>query len=241
MGRLSSVAEKLISPSQTAFIKGRYIYDGAVMLHEVIHELKQKKMQGVLLKIDFEKTYDSIRWDFVEKVLQRKGFDDRLIRWIMSTVKGGKVCININGENRGYFRTHRGLRQGDPLSPLLFNMTIDSLAHLLDKAKVHGYIKGVVPHLINGGLTHLHYADDTLLMMGCDNESIRNMKFILYCFEWMSGLKINYHKSEVVVFGVEERQQEIANMLNCKLGEFPLNYLGFPSVTRTWGSHISAR
>ena len=166
MGRLSSVAEKLISPSQTAFIKGRYIYDGAVMLHEVIHELKQKKMQGVLLKIDFEKTYDSIRWDFVEKVLQRKGFDDRLIRWIMSTMKGGKVCININGENGGYFRTHRGLRQGDPLSPLLFNMAADSLAHLLDKAKEHGYIKGVVPHLINGGLTHLQYADDTLLMMG---------------------------------------------------------------------------
>ena len=93
MGRLSSVAEKLISPSQTAFIKGRYIYDGAVMLHEVIHELKQKKMQGVLLKIDFEKTYDSIRWDFVEKVLQRKGFDDRLIRWIMSTVRG--ECASI--------------------------------------------------------------------------------------------------------------------------------------------------
>ena len=95
--------------------------------------------------------------------------------------------------------------------------------------------------MINGGLTHLQYADDTLLMMGCDNELIRNMKFIIYCFEWMSDLKINYHKSEVVVFGVEEkRQQEIANMLNCKLGEFPLNYLGFPISDKNLGvAHFS--
>ena len=95
--------------------------------------------------------------------------------------------------------------------------------------------------MINGGLTHLQYADDTLLMMGCDNELIRNMIFILYCFEWMSDLKINYHKSEVVVFGVEEeRQQEIANMLNCKLGEFPWNYLGFPIRDKNLGvAHFS--
>ena len=94
MGRLDKVADKLISPSQTAFIKGRFIYDGAVMLHEVVHELKQKKLQGVLLKIDFEKAYDSISWKFVERVLQRKGFDNRLTQWIMSTVRGGE-CVSM--------------------------------------------------------------------------------------------------------------------------------------------------
>ena len=116
------------------------------------------------------------------------------------------MCINVNGENGGYFRTHRGLRQGDPLSPLLFNMAVDSLAYILDRAKDQGYLRGVVPHLIEGGLTHLQYADDIMLMMSCDNESITNMKFLLYCFEWMSGLKINYHKSEVAVFGVDEER-----------------------------------
>lgn len=73
----------------------------------------------------------------------------------MSTVKGGKVCININRKNSPYFRTHRGLWQGDPLSPLLFNLAADALAHIFDKAKAQGYIKGVVPHLIIGGVTHL--------------------------------------------------------------------------------------
>lgn len=66
-------------------------------------------------------------------------------------------------------------------------------------------------------------------MMGCDVGSIRTMKLILYCFEWISGLKINHHKSEVVVFGVDiEEEQSIANILNCKVGRLPMKYLGVP-------------
>jgi hypothetical protein len=68
--RLSLLAKKLISPKQTTFIKGRYIVDGAVMLHEIVHELHRKKMQGVILKIDFEKAYDNVRWDFVDEVMK---------------------------------------------------------------------------------------------------------------------------------------------------------------------------
>ena len=60
MDRLSDKAQKLLAPNQTAFVKGRYIVDGVVMLHEIVHKLKCKKMQGVLFKIDFEKAYDSI-------------------------------------------------------------------------------------------------------------------------------------------------------------------------------------
>jgi hypothetical protein len=70
-------------------------------------------------------------------------------------------------------------------------------------------------------------------MMGCDRESITNMKFPLYCFEWMSGLKINYHKSEVVAFGVDDdTQTAIANMLNCKVGNMPLKLM-FPKLYET--------
>jgi hypothetical protein len=76
--------------------------------------------------------------------------------------EGGRVCINKNGENGPYFKTHRGLRQGDPLSPLLFNLAADALAYILDNAKELGLIRGVVPHLIQGGLTHLQYVDDTV-------------------------------------------------------------------------------
>ena len=115
------------------------------------------------------------------------------------------------------------------MSPLLFNLAADALDHMFDKAKQAGLLKVVVPHLIQGGITHLQYADDTIILTGCEDKYIKVMKFLLYCFEWMSGLKINYHKSEVIVFGVEEEeQQRIANMLNCKIGKLPMTYLGIP-------------
>ena len=70
-----------------------------------------------------------------------------------------------------------------PLSPLLFNLAVDALAHILTKAKDQGYVKGVVPHSVSGGITHLQYADDTIIMVGGDLDSISNLKFLLYCFE----------------------------------------------------------
>ena len=90
MTRLNTVADKIISSSQTAFIKGRYIVDGVVMLHEIVHELQPKKQRGVIFKIDFEKAYDSVSWDFVEDVLKKKGFEERLRSWITQTVRGGQ-------------------------------------------------------------------------------------------------------------------------------------------------------
>lgn len=91
------------------------------------------------------------------------------------------------------------------------------------------HIKGLVPHLVYAGLTHLQYVDDTILFMEYDDMSIINMKFTLYCFEWMTGLKINCHKSEVVVLGVNlSEQQRVANMMNCQVGDLPMKYVEIP-------------
>ena len=86
------------------------------MLHEIVHELQTKKMEGVILKIDFEKAYDSISWDFVEEMMTSKGFYQKLRDWIMSSVRGGRVCININGQNGPYFKTQRAETRG-PIVP----------------------------------------------------------------------------------------------------------------------------
>uniref|UniRef100_A0A0A9B5F5 Reverse transcriptase domain-containing protein n=1 Tax=Arundo donax TaxID=35708 RepID=A0A0A9B5F5_ARUDO len=84
--------------------------------------------------------------------------------WIKKILEGGRVRVNINGERGEFFNTYRGVTQGDPLSPLLFNLVADALANMLDRARAAGDIKGLVPHLVDGGLTHLQYADDTVIL-----------------------------------------------------------------------------
>ena len=81
-----------------------------------------------------------------------------------------------------YFSTHRGLRQGDPLSPLLFNIAADVLASLVYKAQKKHLIKGVVSNLLADGVPILQYADDTVLLVNLNEDYILNLKFILYCF-----------------------------------------------------------
>jgi hypothetical protein len=95
--RITPIADNIISESQITFIKGRNILEGVVILHEVLHELKRSKRQGVLFKIDFEKAYDKVRWDFVQEVMERKCFPPTWTEQTMNTIQGGKVCINING------------------------------------------------------------------------------------------------------------------------------------------------
>lgn len=235
--RLVPLAKEVIGTDQTGFIKGRNILEGVVILHEVIHELRSKKKKGLILKIDFEKAYDKVHWDFLEEVMRGKGFPEEWITWAMQTVVDGKVCININGQRSHYFKTFKGLRQGDPLSPLLFNIVADALSALLDKAIAKSHITGVLTELIPGGISHIQYADDTVIMVDGSYKSIVNLKLLLYCFEWLSGLKINFHKSEVFVFGFSQPEtEEMANMLNCKLGTLPISdrHLGAMAFSDTY-------
>lgn len=225
--RLAKHANKLISPAQTAFIPGRFILEGIVMLHEVLHYLRVRHQQGVILKLDFEKAYDKVQWNFMMEVLRRKNFLEKWVGWMKQVVEGGRVGIMINGQPRNYFRTYKGLRQGDPLSPLLFNLVGDTLSMMLERAKRSGFVRGLVLELVEGGLTHLQYADDTILFVNLDEESICNTKFLLYCFKAMLGLKINYQKSEVFVLESPiEKQREIADIFNCNIGSFHMKYLG---------------
>jgi hypothetical protein len=147
----------------------------------------------------------------------------------MSLVSGAQTAITINGKVGNFFRNGRGVCQGDPPLPLLFDFAAEALAAILDAASRSGHISGVIPHLLPRGVSHLQYADDTIIMIQPDARGIANLKFLLLCFENMSGLRINFHKSEVMVLGTTDQEKQcIANMLNCKLGSFPFTYLGLP-------------
>jgi hypothetical protein len=144
-------------------------------------------------------------------------------------VSGGSVAIKVNDDIGHYFQTKKGLRQGDPLSPILFNIVADMLAIMIERAKSDGLFEGVIPHLVDGGLSILQYADDTILFMEHDLESAKNLKLILSAFEHLSGLKINFHKSELFYFGeAQEHAQLYAELFECNQGQFPIRYLGIP-------------
>ncbi|WVZ54093.1 hypothetical protein U9M48_004953 [Paspalum notatum var. saurae] len=187
--RIVKVAHKIIRPSQTAFLPGRNIMEGVVNLN------------GVIFKIDFEKAYDKVRWDFLQQTLRMKGFSATWCNWIKSFVQGGNVAINVNGQSGSYFQTRKDLRQGDPLSPILFNIVADMLAIIINRAKTEGKVNRVIPHLVDDGLSILQYADDTVIFLDHDLEKAKNMKILLCVFEKLSGLKINFHKSEIFCFG----------------------------------------
>ena len=129
------------------------------------------------------------------------------------------MAININDEIDPYFQMKKGLRQGDPLSPILFNIVADMLTLLINRAKANDQVHGVVPHLIH----------DTILFMDHNLEQAQNMKNILCAFEQLSGLKINFHKSEIFCFGeAKNYENHYIELFGCNSGNFPIRYLGIP-------------
>jgi hypothetical protein len=110
---------------------------------------------------------------------------------------------------------------------MLFNIVADVLAIMIKRAKSDGLIEGVIPHLVDGGLSILQCADDTIFFMEHDLEKAQNLKLILSAFEQLSGFKINFHKSELFCYG--EAQDDVSaytNLFGCGQGQFPMRYLG---------------
>jgi hypothetical protein len=227
--RLNKVAKTVVSPTQTAFMPGRNIMESVVIVHKTIHELHTKKFNGVIFKIDFEKAYDKVKWSFLQQTLRMKVFSPKWCIWIQNMVTGGSVGIKVNDDIGPCFQTKRGLRQGDPMSPILFNIIADMLALLFNRAKVAGQVRGVIPHLVDDGLSILQYVDDTIIFLDHDLEQAKNLKLLLCAFEQLSGLKINFHKSEIFCYGAaKEMEPFYTSLFGCNSGAYPFRYLGIP-------------
>lgn len=108
--RVTQIAKRIVQPTQTAFMPGRHILEGVVILHETIFKLHKKKLDGVLFKIDFEKAYDKVNWSFLQQTLRMKGFDPKWCDWIQRFIEKESVGIKVNDDIGHYFRTKKGLR-----------------------------------------------------------------------------------------------------------------------------------
>jgi len=128
-----------------------------------------------------------------------------------------------------FFKPGKGLQQGDPLSPLLFNLVADIFPRMLMKAARQGLISGLLPQVVEGGVISLQYSNNTLLFLEDNTEKASTLKWLLVCFEKMYGMKINYEKSDLLTIGMDEdRTNVFAKLFYYKKSEFPIKYLGVP-------------
>lgn len=192
--RLSSLVQRIVAPNQSAFLKGRFILESVVVAHEIVHSVHSSGEEGVIVKIDYEKAYDRVSWAFLFHMLESRSFSPTWINWVKQLLVGGSLSVMVNGEDSPYFKTGKGLRQGDPLSPLLFNLVGDGLSRMLAKATENGLIRGLLGDFRPGGVVSLQYADDTIIFSKAEESDLRNLKFILMWYEQISGMRLTFVK-----------------------------------------------
>ncbi|WKA05140.1 hypothetical protein VitviT2T_023123 [Vitis vinifera] len=229
--RLKRVLNKVVAPTQNAFVMGRQILDASLIANEVIDSWQKRKEKGLICKLDIEKAYDSINWKFLLKTLHKMGFGPRWVGWMRSCISTAKFSVLINGVPAGFFPSSKGLRQGDPLSPYLFVLGMEVLDALIRRAVAGGYlsgcsIKGDRRHTLK--ISHLFFADDTIVFCEANKEHLTYLSWILLWFEAASGLRINLDKSEIIPVGEVEEIEAMAVELGCRVGSLPSHYLGLP-------------
>ncbi|GKV32054.1 hypothetical protein SLEP1_g40687 [Rubroshorea leprosula] len=227
--RLKVVLDGIVGEQQMAFIRGRQLMDGVVVANEVIDDVKKKRKETFLFKIDFEKAFDKVSWEFLDYMMQRMGFCVIWRNWIMECLRTNLVSILVNGSPTRQFTVTRGLRQGDPLSPFLFLIIAEGLNGLVSAASQKGLLDGAEVGSRGFKVSHLQYADDTILFAKAKEENVWAMKGVLRAFELVSGLKINFNKSHLIGIHVQEGWlNKMSWVLCCKVGVFPFKYLGIP-------------
>lgn len=193
--RIRPVIGVITDPAQTAFIQGRCIVDHIHLAQELLRKYNRKNASPrCILKVDLQKAYDTIHWDFIEEALRYLKFDNIFIGWLMECVSTTSFSVSINGQLHGFFKGKRELRQRDPLSPYLFTICIEILSRSIKLATTSPDFN-FHPKCQPLGITHLAYADDLLLLSRGDTGSLNILMSCLHKFSGMAGLHANVQKS----------------------------------------------
>lgn len=240
--RLQPFLHNLITEQQSAFISGRQIHDNVIVAHEVFHFLKRKKTgkKGYLaVKLDLNKAYDSICWDFLFQVLKRMGFNKTWIGWIKECASTVKYSINANGEQICNITPNRGLRQGDPLSPYLFLILVNVFSQLMNKAISVKSLVGVRMKRKCPIVSHLIFADDSLVFLEATPRYCSNFWDLITGFSKASGLEVNVQKSSLFFSPNTplSAREEIKLLFGMQEMSGDAKYLGLPTF---WGKSKEA-
>ena len=183
--RIKNVLPNIIHHNQSGYIKDRYIGETVRSIFDLMDFTLKEKIPGLMIFIDFHKAFDSIEWNYLVSCLKAFQFGPDFIRWVKTLYKNVQSCVINNGLTTDYFALERGVRQGDPLSPYLFVVVVETLAMAI---RQNTAIKGITIGKEETKL--LQYADDTTAVLS-DMDSARALFTLLDVFKELSGLRIN--------------------------------------------------
>jgi retron-type reverse transcriptase len=173
------------------------------------------------MKLDFAKAFDTIEHEAIIQVMRHMGFDSKTIQWVKDILSSGTSKILLNGVPGKQFFCKRGVRQGDPLSPILYVLGSELLQIVINDALAQGLLSLPI-EVGDPDFPIVQYADDTLLILPAEMDQVVALKEILHKFSISTGLKVNYHKSSMVPINVkEEEMQQLANAFGAKLPRSP--------------------
>ena len=222
-----NAASKLISENQSGYIKNRYIGFSARLLNDIIENCEKNNKSGAVICLDFEKAFDSLDWGFMFATLHKFGFGEKFIHWIKILYNNPSFCIKNNGWISQEVLMKRGIRQGCPVSALLFVLAIEMLACEIKKNKMISGIKiGTNEYCI------LQYADDSTLTLKNKVSIIECIK-ILENFSTISGLKLNTKKCQGIWLGQLKGSENVFQQIN--FTKEPIKCLGTEAEKCTLG------
>ena len=234
VNRIKPILSTLIAPTQCSFVPKRQITDNVIIVQEMLHSMRYKKGRSgyMMVKIDFEKAYDRLRWKFIRETLMELRLPQLMVDVVMNCIESAKLNILWNGEPMEAFQPSRGIRQGDPLSPYLYVLCMERLSHLIDREVQLGSWKPVRASRNGPPISNLAFADDLILFSEASVEQAEIMMNCLSTFCGVSGSKVNVDKSKV--FFSANTHMDIQDAVSRTLGmEVTLDlreYLGVPTI-----------
>jgi hypothetical protein len=229
--RLRPRLGELVSMNQSAFVKGRCLHDNFMLVRQVARKINQRRRKGVLIKLDISRAFDSISWSFLFEVLRHMGFGDLFLKWIALLLYTASTKVIVNGVPGARIKHVRGLRQGDPTSPMLFVIGMEVLTLVFARAVHEDLLQDLV------GISPLQrisiYADDVVLFTRAEEYELRTVKELMGIFGEASGLWVNFSKTTATLIRGDEVDREmVERALQCKVVEFPIRYLGLQLALR---------